>query len=183
MNISDPRLNNIFTALTDNRKDAQGNNLSLPAFSSNKYVEPDNNNDPKIPIVVSCSLDCLPEIEVVEAVPGDSVHQILNDEDLIIDLMAQVSTGTTQEKFIKLMIHLSNPFYAYHPVYATDDRFFLYVIFDDKLPVSWGELVDMGGQFVRDTDIPLRFPNTFESFTLALYSLNDDAFYLFFKIQ
>ena len=182
MNISDPRLNNIFGTLIDNKRDSQGNDLSRPAFSSTKYVEPDN-SDPKLPIVISCSLDCLPEIEVVSATEEDSAFNITGNNDLQIDLQGILSFGSNvQEQFILLMNHLSNPFYQYRSVFNTDDKFFLYMIFDDKLPVSWGELVAMGGFLVRDTDVPLRFPNSFESVTFALYSQNEDKFYLFFKM-
>src|SRR6056297_761339 len=65
LNIPDKDTNDIFSALIDNRSDSQGNDLSRPAHSVQKFAEPDN-YDPKLPHVVSCDVSCLPEIDFLD---------------------------------------------------------------------------------------------------------------------
>lgn len=184
LNIPDPVTRDIFSALIDNRRDDQGNDLSRPAFSSTKYIKEDN-YDPKLPKVISCSLDCLPEIETCKPVTGDGGAFVIVDGSES-SLRSVIALGTNaQEQFILLLNFLSEQTTTFDfgiSFVVEDDTFFLYMIFDDKLPINWGQLIDMGGFLFRDPNVPLRFPTTFESVTFALYSQNQDKFFLFFKM-
>lgn len=180
LNIQDPTLNDIFTTLVDNRRDDQGNHIK-PAHRADKFVD-NNSLDPKLPEVVSCDISCLDTIEICIPTPEDEVFGIVQNNNTQFELRTVIFPGiTAQEQFILLMNYLSNPFFEYSGAFPTTDRFFIYMIFDDKLPVNWGELLDMGN-WIRDTSVPLRFPLSFECVTFALYSQNNDKFYEFFKM-
>lgn len=183
LNISDPTTRDIFNALIDNRTDNQGNDRSKPAYTIQKYIEPDDGYDPTLPEVISCDISCLPTIELFQSTPEEDVFGLQFNNDLNFDLRVAISLGTTaKDQFIRLLNHLSDPFYMYAASFATDDKFFVYMLFDDKLPVSWGQLLDIGGQWIRDTSVPLRFPLDFETVTIAIYSENADKFYPFFTM-
>lgn len=179
LNIPDPVTRDIFSALIDNRRDDQGNDLSRPAFSSTKHVEPDN-YDPKLPEVVSCDVSCLPEIEFLP-IAQDSPCMAAVRATILGGLPPPGGSSDIRQELVTVLDFLFGNFDILMASDATcaGEILDLYVIFDDRLPIIWGRNIDDDGS---STDIvferaPFRFPLTFEKFSIGLYSRTNDVFY------
>jgi len=159
----------------------QCNNVGRSFHATPHVEELDTIDVPSCPEIV-CDLTCYPEIPVVTsdfptcvsdiiAAVGEPGSTIFDDVEAAGELNAALLT------LINLMSDQSR---EYGP-FCDTDTFELVIIFDDKLALSYGELIDMGMN-VRDTLKPLVFPTTFISFNFVLHSLVSDTYYQIFKV-
>lgn len=180
MNIPDPVTKDIFSALIDNRRDDQGNDLSRPAHGAHKYVEPDDGYDPKIPEVISCDVSCLPNVEFLP-IAQDSPCMAAVRPTILGALPSPSLNPDIRQELVDVLDFLANNFDTLMDSDATcaGEILDLYVIFDDKLPIIWGKNIDDDGS---STDVvfermPFRFPVNFSKFSIGLYSRTNDVLY------
>jgi len=180
MNIADPTLNTIFSALHDNKSDSQGNDLSRPAHSVNKYKEENDNYDPVLPEVISCDVSCLDDIEFIAPTECVSIVQADLNDFLILGNAEPSNFTDVVEAFIGVMNTISTNF----DMFMIDDpacigeTLDLYAIFDGKLPVIWGKNIeDDESSMIAFERLPFRFPLTFDSFSIGFYSRTNNIFY------
>lgn len=91
---------------------------------------------------------------------------------------------TIQEKFLCVLNIVSNLalIYAFsgtqNPCDPVTDPFEIVAIFDDKLVIQWGKLIDDGSMNLIRQSHPLPFPLLFSKFTISMHSLTTDIYYV-----
>lgn len=180
LNIADPTLNDIFTALTDNRRDNQGNHIK-PAHRADKFVKEDDSLDPKLPHVVSCDISCLDDIEFL--LLSEDSPCMASARSALLDPPSLPDPGLyseVKEALVGVIVWLGANFDMLMASFPScvGETLDLYAIFDDKLPIIWGRSIegDSSPDIVFER-LPFRFPLQFEKFAIGLYSRTNDVFY------
>lgn len=87
-----------------------------------------------------------------------------------------IAQPTLLGKYNELLTLVSNPIQLYGAV-CTTDSFELRIIFDDKISISWGALIDNTmGSYIK-TLAALPFPSSFTSFEIVVYSTLTNTHY------
>ena len=178
LNITDPTLNNIFSALVDDRRDEQGNHIK-PAFSANKPVEEDDGDDVRLPEVISCDVSCLDEVDFLD-VSEDSACMAFIRPLFYAGFPSEGSFIDIREAFLAVMDYVATDFdtFMYSDPACAGEAFDMYIVFDDKLPIPWGRaLFDADSEDIAFERLHFTFPTEFSSFSVALYSTTNDVFY------
>jgi len=162
-----------------------------PTFFANRHREEDETFDTSIPPEVICDTSCLPDIEVIEiSSPSnpteDCAAAIISDTGvtgtIIFDGVNDsfLADGLHLALLTLLDVYMSDADTSYGP-FCNEDEFELYIIYDNKIALPMGKLIDGFGVNLRDTSNVLIFPNGFVSFDFVLYSLTTGKYYRIFR--
>lgn len=179
-------LKNIFNILMDGRRDNAG-----PAFKATHYNEENDSFDTPIPPEIICDTECLPVIPVVD---GDNLCVNGSIFPVMSTLAANIALQPTLEaKLLRTLFLYSEPSRVYgNPNVPncsgttggyTDDQYEVVIIYDDKIPIPIGKLIDGGANDLIKEFAPLVFPLSFNSFHVTVHSLVTDVYYSIFRFD
>lgn len=154
-----------------------------PAFSS--FPMQKESADTSNPPDIVCDL-C--DFSPVTTVSGTG-KTCLNDGSGFMDVIntdgwyatVSAASGGIYGKFLALL-NLVSTTTSYSPVSAScaSDTWTMYVIFDNKVALSWGNFVNISGTtWQRDNTAPLIFPDSFSTFELTIFQASTNTFYSF----
>uniref|UniRef100_A0A6C0JRL7 Uncharacterized protein n=1 Tax=viral metagenome TaxID=1070528 RepID=A0A6C0JRL7_9ZZZZ len=122
-----------------------------------------------------CDASALPLI-VTTVLPGTGSCEDVINASFAAAFSADIAgVSGFYEKFTKLSQEISLT--LTYGAFCTTDVFEFAVIFDDRVPISWGVLIDggFGSNLRHPTQQP--FPLTWTSFELVIHSLVTDTYY------
>ena len=180
LNISpfNPNLANIFQML-NNPLDKNGVPINPPTAQFIRFNAVLDSTEPEEPPQVVCDPSGLPDIMFVQdslcmADARDEFQQFINETGC-------TSLATTHEKFLCILTDFSTNLGNF--IFDSCDpfeEFQLFALFDDKVPVKWGECVLPGVVSFMSTGFV--FPPHFASFSLVFQSKDTEEFYSPFEI-
>lgn len=152
----------------------------VPAWYSYGPEQKEVCENPVVPIV--CDLSRKPDIITVTLPPliDYSTNCKAGFNYFYTNLAAEGcdTQPTIEGQLLCVMDYISNPSLVYAqtsgsdiPCDPVDDPFEVVVIFDNKVAVSWGPLIESSGDLIRKMS-PMPFPVEFTSFTITLYQVN-----------
>lgn len=164
-----PRGNGVFTPSNNNIPSLRLHlAVALGSKSPAYFASPTTKPCPVPKVIESCNIANM--LEILTFGPTTYTTCVTNfwaafGASFYATINAQVTLLT---QFQALLTLVSNLAQAYGPN-CTTESFQLHVIFDNKIDVNWGQLVNSAGTFYRDPT-PLVFPDTFETFELVIYA-------------
>jgi hypothetical protein len=134
-----------------------------PGWFANAYQQECETVEEKV-----CDISSLPVIQTIG--PTGYTPCVVNIFNAI-DLFAPpvISSDPILDIFLGFLTFVATANPQYGAVCMTDS-FELRIIFDDKISVSWGALIDNTMGFYVKTSAPLPFPPSFQSFEIVAYS-------------
>jgi len=180
--------NGVFTPSNNNPKNLRAHlDIALSsktvAWHSNGNV--DDNCEPEP--VEACDISDLPDVETT-LLPALEAGNCISRFNTFYTNLNAISLCDTEptilDKFLCVLNWISSqPFLLYAdvgipgPTSPCADQYEVVIIFDNKLPISWGNLKFLGPDLIKQI-APLPFPLSFSKFAISMHSLVSDIYYV-----